>query len=341
MQNKKTTAKRIATIAGMTAVTLFLFLTVNLLFMPKYIEENLDGRITSEFYREKTNSDILFVGSSTVFSAINPIVLWEEYGMTAFDRANASQTSWISYFMIKDAIEVSDPKMVVLDLSFFRYEDDYVEEAGNRKALDGMRVSKTKYQCIQAAKSPDETYKDYVFPIGRFHSRWQYLTAEDWKYLYVKPTVSYNGYLPSYEIESAEGERNDTSDDSYMSDRNALFLENIITICRDNGIQLMLIKVPSYRPKWGEVFENDVRMIADSNGVEYVDFDKKEAEIGIDYSIDTDDGGGHLNDAGAAKFTKYLGEYLKQHYEVSDHRNDPAYNTIWNQKCERYHNGQQ
>ena len=341
MQKKSRKAKLIARGFLMGALTLFLFLSVNLLFMPKYIEENKDGRITEEFYREKMNSDVLFVGSSTVFSAINPIVLWEEYGITSFDRANASQTAWISYFMIKDAVEVSDPEMVVLDLSFFRYEDDYVEEAANRKAIDGMRPSKTKFQCIQAARSPDETYMDYVFPIGRFHSRWQYLNAEDWKYLYYKPTVSYNGYLPSFDVEPAQAERKtQVEDDSLMSDRNALFLDNIITICRENDLQLLLIKIPSYQPKWGEIFDGDVRMIAEDAGVRYVDFDEETEAIGLDYSIDTDDGGGHLNDAGSAKFTKYLGNFLVSNYQLQDHREDPAYSKIWKEKCERYHNGE-
>ena len=58
--------RKIIKICLITAASLFLFLTLNLLFMPKYIEEDNDGRITAEFEREKLNNDVLFVGSSLV-----------------------------------------------------------------------------------------------------------------------------------------------------------------------------------------------------------------------------------------------------------------------------------
>ncbi len=325
----------------MALLTLFLFVSLNLLFMPKYIEENKDGRITSEFYREKLSNDVLFIGSSTVHSAINPIILFEDYGITSFDRSTASQTAWVSYYMIKDAMEVSDPKMVVMDLSFLRYGDDYVEEASNRKAIDGMRLSKTKYQCIKAAKSPEENYIDYLLPIGRFHTRWKYLTAEDWKYLYYKPTVSYNGYLSNDHVLPAHGETaSDDKDDIKMSARNQLFLKNIVSLCRDNEMSLLLIKIPSYSPKWGETFEQNIHMEADGAGVAYIDFDPLAEEIGIDWQTDTPDEGGHLNNAGAEKFSRYLGKFLTENYELTDHRRDPEVLEVWNKKCERYHNGQ-
>lgn len=335
---KKT--RRILRIVCMLALTVFLFWSVNLLFMPKYIEENKDGRITAEFYREKLNNDILFVGSSTVYSGINPIVLWEKYGLTSYDRSNSSQTPWISYYMIKDALACSDPKAVVLDVGFFYAEDTYVEEPENRKSLDNMRISKEKFQCIREAMSPDENYMDYIFPIFRFHTRWKYLTAEDWKYLYYKPDVTHNGYVYTGTVEGAQGDAaREGLDEVRLPNRSALFLENILSLCRDNGLDLLLIKTPSYRAKWGQDYEDDIRFVADPYGVEYVDFDRFTDEIGLDYAEDTSDGGGHLNDAGAAKFTAYLGNYLLDRFPLTDHRNDPAYEKVWKEKCERYHHG--
>ena len=322
----------------MILLTLFLFLCVNLLFMPKFFTHDQDGRITAEFYREKVNTDVLFVGSSTVHSGINPVVLWEDYGMTSFDRSNASQTSWISYYMIKDALEVCDPKLVVLDLGFFRHEDDYVEEASNHKAFDDMRISKTKFKAIEAAKSPDETYQDYIFPILRFHTRWKYLEAEDWKYMFYKPTVTYNGYLCDTEVKPVEREREEADDAARMSARNALFLDNIIALCKEHNVPLLLIKVPTYDPKWGTAFEEDI--LTHAGDVPYVDFNAHEEAIGLDFTVDTPDGGGHLNVTGAEKFTKYLGEYIAKNYEIPDHREDPEYVSAWQEKCERFHDEQ-
>lgn len=330
-------AKRITKICLIIAASLFLFLTLNLLFMPKYIESDNDGRITAEFEREKLNNDVLFVGSSVVYSAVNPIVLWEEYGIASFDRATSSQPTWTSYYLIKDAIESTEPKLIVLDVSFMRYEDDYAEEPSNRKAFDGMRISRTKFKAIEAAKYEEEKAIDYAVPLFRFHSRWQYLKGEDWKYLYYKPTVSYNGYLYSDAVDPAFG---DISTDGLfevrMTNRNAEYLEKTIQLCRDNGIQLLLFKTPSYQPKWDEGFDGDIRFIADKYGVTYIDFDTATQNIGIDYTTDTPDKGGHLNVYGADKFSAYLGAYIKENYTVTDHRGDEAYEKVWREKCERF-----
>lgn len=328
---------KLSKICLISALSLFLFLTLNLLFMPKYIESDNDGRITAEFEREKLNNDVLFVGSSVVYSAVNPVVLWEEYGMASFDRATSSQPTWTSYYLIRDAIESTDPKFIALDVSFMRYEDDYAEEPSNRKAFDGMRISKTKFEAIEAAKYVEEEAIDYVVPLFRFHSRWQYLKAEDWKYLYYKPTVSHNGYLYSDSVEPAFGERSTEGlFEVRLHDRNAEYLEKIIRLCADNNVQLLLFKTPSFNPKWDENFESDIRFIADKYNVAYHDFDNDTDAIGIDYTTDTPDAGGHLNNSGAKKFTSYLGAYIKDNYDVTDHRGDMAYEEVWNKKCQRY-----
>ena len=326
----------------MLALTVFLFWTVNLLFMPKYIEKDPDGRITAEFYREKLNNDVIFTGSSTVYAGINPITLWKEYGLTSYDRSNSSQTAWIAYYMIKDAIAVAKPKLVVLDVGFFYVADDYAEEAENRKTLDDMRIGREKFQCMKTVMTEDETVKDYLFPILRFHTRWKYLTAEDFKYLYYKPSVTYNGYIRSDLVEPAAAEKKEENlQDVRLSNRNGLFLENILQLCRDEQIPVLLIKTPSHDPKWGDEFEADLKFVADPYGVDYINFDDYTDEIGLDYSKDTPDGGGHLNASGAEKFSKYLGAYLTEHFTLTDHRNDPAYVKVWQEKCERYDNGQQ
>ena len=332
--------RKITRICLIFAASVFVFLSLNLLFMPKYIESDNDGRISAEFEQEKLNNDVLFVGSSVVYSAINPIVMWDLYGMSSFDRASSSQPAWTSYYLIKDSLESSDPELVALDVSFLRYEDDYVEEPSNRKVFDGMRISRTKFDAIKAAKSPDESYIDYIVPLFRFHSRWQYLKGEDFKYLYYKPKVTYNGYIYSENIDSVVDEKStDGLFEVRLSDRSAEYLEKTIKLLQDENVQLLLFKTPSYQPKWDENFDADIRFIADRYGVEYIDFDNLTEEIGLDYSKDTPDKGGHLNAYGAEKFSTYLGEYIKENYTVSDRRDDPAYKKVWQEKCERYKNG--
>ena len=48
-------------------------------------------------------------------------------------------------------------------------------------------------------------------------------------------------------------------------------------------------------------------------------------DIGLDWNTDTKDGGDHMNSAGAEKVSAYLADYLKDNYELTDHRGDKDY----------------
>ena len=74
--------------------------------------------------------------------------------------------------------------------------------------------------------------------------------------------------------------------------------------------------------------------IAQKYGISYINFDKYNDAIGLDYSKDTPDAGSHLNDSGAAKFSGYLADLIKKEYDVSDRRNESAYVDYWNKKGE-------
>ena len=56
----------------------------------------------------------------------------------------------------------------------------------------------------------------------------------------------------------------------------------------------------------------------------------------MDFSKDTYDGGLHLNLSGAEKITEYLGEFLRNEYELPDHRSEKELQEIWDQKIILY-----
>ena len=51
--------------------------------------------------------------------------------------------------------------------------------------------------------------------------------------------------------------------------------------------------------------------------------------------MDTVDKGDHLNLTGARKVTRYLGNYLKENYELPDHREEQSYRE-WNAEADRF-----
>ena len=70
-------------------------------------------------------------------------------------------------------------------------------------------------------------------------------------------------------------------------------------------------------------------------GVDYIDANYDIDKLQIDWSRDTFDGGDHLNLFGARKMTRYLGDYLRAECGLTDHREDPSYQS-WHDIQDEY-----
>lgn len=328
--------KTILIILFKVALIIFLVATLNRIFMPKYIFENQDGRITREYYPAAKYTDVVFAGPSTTFSGIDPSVLWKEQGISSYVRANASQTMWISYYMIEDAIKCHKPELVCLDVTFIKYDDDFVEEPSTRKALDGMRLSRSKIECAKASMGKEEKLADYIYPLFRFHSRWQELTTDDIIYAWYNKPVTVNGYIADHDTDPADGDEliYSRGESDPIGQRTMDYLDRIIRLCRENDVQIMLFKTPAFSDNWSHDLDRQIDEKAGQYGLKYINFDELNDNIGLDYSTDTPDKGAHLNYKGAAKFSEYLGRYIRQNYDVSDRRSDDKYVKKWNKITE-------
>jgi hypothetical protein len=77
----------------------------------------------SRIHSEAPNTvDVLFVGSSRVYCAVNPNVLWLDEGIASFVFASSAQPLWTSYNYIIEALKTQKPSILVLDVVYaYRY----------------------------------------------------------------------------------------------------------------------------------------------------------------------------------------------------------------------------
>ena len=176
----------------------------------------------------------------------------------------------------------------------------------------------------------DENMADYLVPLFRFHNRWKELTWDDIRYAWYCKSVTANGYLRESGIVPAkESELVYTREAGPIASGNMAYLENTIKMCQDSGVQILLFKTPSLSSNWSDDLDMQISNVADAYNVKYINFDRSNDDIGLDYSVDTSDGGSHLNADGAVKFSDFLGKILKEGYGVSDRRNDEKYVKKW------------
>ncbi|MDV3429558.1 MAG: SGNH/GDSL hydrolase family protein [Bacillota bacterium] len=323
-------------------VTVLIFVVIMYLFqhllMPKYMSGIVEGSLIEEYYKETTKHDVIFIGDCEVYENFSPITLWKKYGITSYIRGSAQQLIWQSYYLLEETLKYEKPKVVVFNVLSMKYNEPQ-KEAYNRMTLDGMKLSMTKLKSIKASMMEDESLIDYIFPILRYHSRWSQITEEDFKYLFKKDKLFSNGYYMRADVKAAGTVPEGKKLPDYQFGSNAYYyLDKMVKLCRDNNIQLVLIKAPTLYPYWYQQWDSQMEQYAKANNLMYINFLKLTDKTGIDYNKDTYDGGLHLNVTGAEKLSDYFGNILKTSYGLEDRRNDEKLKTVYQEKVDFYNN---
>ena len=331
---KKSVKTAIIVAAGLILAVL-VFLAIQRLLMPKYQTGVIEGSMIEEYYDSKEPHDVIFLGDCEVFENFSTAALYRNHGISSYIRGSAEQYIWQSYYLLKDTLKYETPKVVVLSVHSVQFDQPRTEEY-NRMTLDGMKWSDVKVDAIKASMLPEEHFVDYVFPILRYHYRWSELSGDDFKYFWSKDRISTNGYYMRCDVRPYTGFPPKLPLANYTLGSNAMgYLQKICDLCKENGINLVLIKAPIEYPSWYEQWDTQIQAVADQNGVPYINYIGND-EIGIDMSVDTYDAGLHLNITGAEKLSDYLGKYLKSNYELTDYRQDPTYSKVWDSNLAFY-----
>ncbi len=326
-------------IVGMTSILLTVIISLwflQRLLMPKYMGQVVEGALIAEYYQETTNHDVIFIGDCEVYENFSPITLWEKYGITSYIRGSAQQLIWQSYYLLEETLQYEKPDIVVFNVLAMQYNEPQ-KEAYNRMTLDGMKWSLSKVKSIQESMLEEESFIEYFFPLLRYHSRWSELTVEDWNYLWKKDIISHNGYYMRVDVKASVGAPPAKKLANYeFGSRAYYYLDQIRILCEQNQIALVLVKAPSIYPHWYKEWDMQIETYAEKYGLLYLNFLEMFEETGIDLSVDTYDGGLHLNLFGAEKLSEYFGKILVEEYGVFDHRGEEIYDTIWEKKVSFY-----
>ena len=337
---------RLFIVASVLSVSL-LFL-IQALLMPKYMETSQEGALIGEYYDNAENNDVVFVGDCEVYENFSPITLYEEYGITSYIRGSAQQMIWQSYYLMEETFKYETPKVMIFNVLSMKYDTpkstgkSSQREAYNRMTLDGMRWSASKWNSIKASMTEEEKEKEamfsYILPLLRYHDRWSKLEKQDFTYLFKKKQLSDNGYLMQTGIKPYTDPYAERPLADYNFGENSYYyLDKMVSLCKEKGVELILIKAPSLSPVWWDEWDKQMVDYAKKNGLAYYNLLQKSGEIGIDWQRDTYDAGLHLNVYGAEKLSDYFGKILKENHNLPDRRNDKNINELWSNKCKTYY----
>lgn len=288
-------------------------------------------------------ADVLFLGNSHGVSAIYPMELWRDYGITAYNLCGYGDTLTVSYWTLEMALERMTPRLVVVDVDDIALPNKTPKSSEDLHTnLDAFPLSSAKLRALwDLMHDPEETddvgrrYRDiaweYVFTLGKYHGRWSELTPSDFM-----PQTPGLGRGAEYGIGVSPPAAYDIIDERQRAEGIGWgydSLRRIAKVCRARGIELLLIHLPFPAEESRQEEANAVWPIAEEYGVDFIDF--VALDNVSDYNTDMRDENGHLNASGARKVTDYLGRFIREHFAVPDRRTDPAY-AAWQADSEAY-----
>lgn len=283
--------------------------------------------MTAFLEQEKETVDVLVLGSSHAYEDINPAVLWSEFGISSYDLCGSIQPIWNTYYYLKEALKTQKPDVIVLEAYCISLDFDYIDEGRIIKNYYGIPFSINKLHAAMNS-APKEQWGDFIPEWVRYHNRYQELEQRDFfPYLGQKNVYqNWKGFVSNCAfLETNEQEDFYTAEAVALNEKAETYYRKILELAAEEEIPLEVIVSPYLgitREEFGKF--NRMEEIAKEYESPFVNFNLLYKEVGISFAEDGADSG-HLNHFGSEKFTRYLGNYLKERYPLSDHRGDEHY----------------
>lgn len=302
------------------------------------------------FYLEEPDSlDIVFVGPSSVHNYWNAMVAWHEYGITSYSYSVSSMTADGMQYCLREIQKTQDPVVVVVDVRRYlsRYSNGDINESGYRNFFDSLDFDLERLEAVNyVRKLRGISVKDAVtefIDLIYYHSNRSALASrsnwEMWDNRIENPPY-YGSFYKATRIqhplihEFLQKPTMETDEASPLNESDERALRDFLTYCGENKIEVLLTASPYifYEKDLKEF--NRIANIAEEYNTPFLNMNQRLDEIDLDYSVDFFNPD-HLNIFGMEKYTRYVADYLKEHYAIPDRRDD-AFAAAWDELYSKY-----
>lgn len=293
------------------------FILVVILIVSFTMTSNRNARNRySSFWDNPGEYDVWLMGTSHMYYSVQPMELWENYGIRSFDIAAPSSFMTQTYWTLKCALRKATPKLIILDTYHVNQQHTVVGmEEKVHVGLDAIPLSITKIQAINDLLDSKKYNKlQYVFPVFFKYGKWYKMTQNDLdtKYSATKGSRIATGLNSYSDVELVDynilGETDTTG---------AEYLRKIINLCKENDIPLVLTALPYFGNEPCQKGLNAARVTAEESNVPFLDIQHMNGIINpiFDYSTD-----GHPNFSGSQKLSSYIGKYIIENCNVENYK---------------------
>ena len=330
-------------------ILLFSALLTALLFLCAFILERKESiRRYADMKEASGKADVLILGSSHVINGLNPVMMYEDMGIAAYNLGGHGSIIPVSYYELLLALRDFHPSLVVLDGYMMERDyhfldvmtDEYTDE--NRKdavsqlhlCLDAFPPSRTKLHAVRDLVLDNGTRLRLLFPFMLYHNRWSSLSADD--LVPAGMSAQDNRLLGAqirYGLDWRIAEHSmDTGEQNETISEGERYLQMILAACRERDIRLALTYLACNSTEADRRAAERLGVLAASEGLPYLNMLSDDpTDMRTDYSDE-----GHLNLLGMVRATRAVEEFIVQNTPVPDRRGDDGY-SLWQKRAEQYH----
>ena len=304
------------------------------------------------FYAEEENTvDVAYFGTSASNRYfINPTAFHDE-GISSFTLATMGMPLFYVPNLIDEVNKTQDPELYIIELRWVDKERDQITDAHIRRVTDNMKMSENRIDAIDKSFDymdgstgmlGDITYNkiEYVLPIIKYHGRLaqENMTPGDFKLTSSKNQTK--GYVlsPSTTKQVNQFMSRLSDEREPLSEMAETALNEVLDYCdslpEDKEVLFVLSPYSVKKPQMPK-FNTAMDMVKE-RGYTVINFNTPEMyeELDIDWDYDFYNSK-HVNYIGAEKYTSWLSEYIKENYDLEDHRGDSRYES-WETAYEAY-----
>lgn len=325
----KTAIKRIA------SVTLVIVLMAGIMYYASGVfQRSHSGTFKyAEFWEDPSEYDVWFMGSSHSYHGFQPMDFWNRQGIRSYDIAFPTCHIAQAYWTMMCALEEGEPELIVLDTYELHLDKKLVAEPEKvHTNFDEVPLTKTKIEALNdLTDGHHERIREYIFPFALRHNEWR---TKGIKEIFKTPNVGPKGSNIKTKVEDRSSVKILDKDDDIDEDNISMhYLRLFIEECEKRDIDLLITCLPYYGHKANQRGLNSTKRIVDEYDVPFVDV---RWDGLIDPTYDMADLN-HVNYSGATKLTDHFSDYIKEHYDLPDHRGDGSELTDkWNKDYSDY-----
>lgn len=300
-----------------------IFVAIQPFFVPKYLEEST-VIVKGYSFLEKNSIDVLFLGASQTFYAVDAGRLTNEYNISSYDFAATSQPITITPYYLCEALKTQNPKLAMIEVCSIFYANQDFKQNTFSWNYSPTSPSLLKFQSVYNVLDGDliKAFEYTYAPLLLYHDRWSSINDKrhggehDIDFVFHPEKYidsSSRGFIAHDRIEKGDiaFEKSDSSIKNVPAE-NVEAIKMIKEICSKNNIKLVFFKVPASNWTLGESMS--VKKFMNENELTFVDLNNSLNKIGINGETDFFDEK-HLNNSGAEKTTDYLAKIIHQYIQ--------------------------